>query len=32
MAQPMQQQTARITKKQLKEIIKQQQNKKHNQE
>ena len=32
MAQPMQQQTARITKKQLKEIIKQHQNKKHNQE
>ena len=32
MAQPRQQQTARITKKQLKEIIKQQQNKKHNQE
>lgn len=32
MAQPMQQQTARITKKELKKLIKQQQNKKHNQE
>jgi hypothetical protein len=32
MAQPMQQQSARITRKELKKLIKQQQDKRHNQE